>query len=519
MLLYKILILTFLTIVCLIAPVSAETIVYIPADDRPVNVDYVVETARAAGADIVVPPSNLLGSNSQTGKPDELWDWLFNNAGTADSLVVSTDSLLYGNLVASRKHNLPMNVIAQRIDNFAKLKALEPRLTIYAYSTIMRTPKASDGGEEPTYYETYGPKIFRITALRDMAEMRSLSQYEKTELKGLLSEVPPPILADWYARRETNFKALQLLIDYAKRDVFDYFLLGRDDCSPYSQTHMESRHLTKDTADMPMSKYASFPGIDEFGMLLITRAINNYAVRMPIVRVMFAPGAGSHTVPSYEDVPVGRTISDHILAAGGIALNSKQADLILAVNTPEDGITHEADSSFNRGQLRPGPLYLAGEIGREAAAGHRVAVADIAFGNGGDNALMSELGRRELLFKLEAYAGWNTASNTMGYAISQGMLAGDMKDADKRKLLAVRFLDDWAYQANIREEVGKEVLYPLGGSWSKLGNLTPPLITETERRLRSFAGKHFPSYPLNNLKVSFPWNRMFEIKVEMVEGG
>ncbi|WP_094606418.1 hypothetical protein SPSIL_049630 [Sporomusa silvacetica DSM 10669] len=515
---YKYLLLTAVAVFWLAAtPVGAQTIVYIPMDDRPVNLDYVVDTAKAAGVDIVAPPATLLGSRNEPGDPDGLWGWLLDHALIADRVVVSADSLLYGNLVLSRTHNIAVNVIEDRLNNFSKLKALNPAMSIYVYSTIMRTPKSGEGGEEPSYYEVYGPSIFRISALRDQAEIRGLKRHEESELRGLLDEVPQAILTDWYARREKNFIANQRLINYAKNDTLTYLLMGRDDCSPYSQSHMESRHLAAETTELPMNRYTSFPGADELGMLMVTRAINNATVRTPKVRVLFAPGAGRDTVPSYEDVAVGQTINAHIFAAGGIPLNSKLADLTLAVNTPEDGVTHEADSTFNRDQFRAAPVALAADAAREAASGHRLAVADIAFANGADNAFMSELRKRGLLFKLESYSGWNTASNTIGYAIGQGMLASKMASVDKNRLLAVRLLDDWAYQANVRGAVGTEVLFPLGGNWSYLDKLTPRLTVETEQRLRAFAATNFPEYPLNNFKLAFPWNRMFEVKIELYE--
>ena len=510
---YKYLLLMVAAVLWLAVPsVSAQTIAYIPLDDRPVNLDYVVDTAKAAGVDIMVPPAALLGSRGEPGDPDGLWEWLFAHAPMADEMVVSADSLLYGNLVDSRTHNIPLPVIENRLTNFAKLKALKPTMSIYVHSTIMRTPKSGEGDEEPSYYKVYGPSIFRITALRDQAEMRGLSRKEQSELGSLLDKVPQAILSDWYARREKNFIANKHLIEYAKNDTFTYFLMGRDDCAPYSQSHMESRHLAIETTELPLNRYASFPGADEIGMLMVARAVNNAAGRTPTVRVLFAPGAGPNTVPSYEDVAVGQTINAHILAAGGIPLNSQQADLILTVNTPEDGVTRESDSTFNRGQFRAAPVALAADVARELAAGQRLAVADIAFANGADNTFMSELRKHDLLFKLESYSGWNTASNTIGYAIGQGMLASEMAPMNKNRLLAVRFLDDWAYQANIRDAVGREVLYPLDGNWFCLDGVSLRLTAETDQRLRAFAAANFSAYPLNAVKLSFPWNRMFEVK-------
>ncbi len=512
----KYLLFTVIVILCLTATtVSAQTIIYIPIDDRPVNMEYVIETAKAAGVDIVTPPASLIGSHSNQGKPDSLWEWLFEHAKTADNIVLATDTLLYGNLITSRTHNLPAQVIADRLTNFDKLKALNPNMKLYIFSTIMRSPKAVGGWEEPAYYKIYGPNIFRICALRDKAETQELTQDEKSELSALLDKVPQSALADWYDRREKNFSANQRLLAYAQTGTFTYFILGRDDCWPYSQSHMEARHLAAETTKLPTSSFGFFPGTDELGMLLVTRAINKANDHTPTIRVLFAPGTGPETVPSYQDVPVGQTINENIIAAGGKPVDSEQADLILAVNTPGDGITYESDNALNRGQFRAEPVVLVWDIAYEMKAGHKVAVADITFANGADNTLMSELSKRDLLFKLESYSGWNTAGNTIGYAIGQGMLAGKMAPEAKNRLLAVRYLDDWAYQANVRAAVGREVLYPRGGSWFSLGKLSSRMTTETDRRLQSFAAVNFPTYPLKNFKVSFPLDRMFEVKVEL----
>ena len=233
-------------VLCLAAtPAAAQAILYIPADDRPVNLDYVVDTARAAGLDILTPPRPLLGSRSAPGCPEGLWRWLFAEAPAADAVVASADALLYGSLVASRTHDFPAAVLAERLQGFARLKAANPGLRLYVFSTIMRTPQASAGGTEPDYYETYGPSIFRITALRDKAETAGLTRGEDAELKDLLAHVPAGALADWHDRREKNLRANFALISYVRDGTFSYLVQGRDDCSPYSRSHQESRPWTR----------------------------------------------------------------------------------------------------------------------------------------------------------------------------------------------------------------------------------------------------------------------------------
>jgi hypothetical protein len=146
-------------------PGYAQTIMYVPFDNRPVSYEYVIDTVKKGGFDILVPPEGDLAARTRSANPDQLWEWVFAHAKEADGVVVSADTLIYGGLVASRTHEISEEVLLQRTANFKKLKELNPSLRLYVFSTIMRSPHASSGGVEPAYYETYGPAIFRIHAL------------------------------------------------------------------------------------------------------------------------------------------------------------------------------------------------------------------------------------------------------------------------------------------------------------------------------------------------------------------
>ncbi len=93
-------------------------------------------------------------------------------------------------------------------------------------------------------------------------------------------------------------------------------------------------------------------------------------------------------------------------------------------------------------------------------------MADIAFGNGGSNALVKGLFTEEqdqpdpLGYQLSSYAGWNTASNSLGYALGQGLLRPWLTEEDRKDLLTIRYLDDWTYQSQVRQQVRQELVWP-----------------------------------------------------------
>ena len=494
----------------------AAMIGYVPMDDRPVNLEYVEDTARAAGETIATPPVSAIAGRQRPGNVARLWDWVVEQAAVSDAMALSTDSLVFGGLVASRTHFDSETELSSRLEKFRELKQRYPSLRLYVFGTIMRTPKMSAGATEPPYYEKVGPTIFRITALEDKREVAGLAGVETAELTQLTARVPAVNLADWRARRAKNYRINEQLQQLAREGIFEYLLLGRDDASPLSASHQEARHLQKSGAGMDASRYLSIPGADNLGMSLVVQAINDVNFRLPFVKVFYAPGAGGATVASYEDRPLAESIPQHITVAGGVKADwMEHPDLVLAVNSPVDGKTLEANQPGNVTQATPAVRTFAARVRSEVEAGRRVAVGDVAFGNGADNSLLPLLKEQALLDRLAAYSGWNTAGNTLGFAVGQGMLSSYMTDAARKKLLVVRYLDDWAYQANIRGQLYQEVVYPAGNDGQWLNNLKPRVTKAATEKIRRFAATNLWPMTVEDIWVEFPWNRMFELGVHI----
>ncbi len=226
---------------------NSAKILFVPHDNRPISDEQTADVIRKMGWEIEVPPDDILGSRGVLGNPEKVWDWLEDNAKHADIAVLSSDTLLYGSLVGSRKHNYKESEIRERVARFSSFKKSHPKMKLYVWGSIMRTPRSAEasGGEEPSYYASYGSDIFRYTALTDKQETEGLTRREKKEYEFLTRLIPEKAMEDWMARRNKNFAASRAMIGLARSKTFDYFALGRDDNAPYSQTHMESRKLVE----------------------------------------------------------------------------------------------------------------------------------------------------------------------------------------------------------------------------------------------------------------------------------
>lgn len=498
-------------------------ILFIPHDNRPISKAETAEVVEKLGYEVVTPPDAILSNgNNRYGDTTKLWSWTEQNLPGTDALVISTDTMIYGGLVPSRNHNLQPAELALRIAKFKDLRAKNPKLKIYGFGSLMRTPRsgAYAGAEEPAYYRQYGEAIFNTCALLDKKEMQGLNASDEAKLNAYQTSVPADDWKDWLGRRDKNIAVSKNLIDFTKNGVFSYFVIGKDDNAPLSQTHREGRYLAEYAKDIPATKFQLLAGIDEFGMLLLSRAVNDLEQQIPFVYVKYAAGKGAATVPSYSDTKISDTIRSSILVAGGMQVNNPaKADLYLLVNTNNDGRTGEANNVSkvkgqiaNDGSLRKNTKSFVQMVNNAVASGYPVGIADIAFGNGADNALMTQLRDNGLLYKIRAYAGWNTPTNSTGFVIGTGLLANRLDDAACDSLLTRRYLEDWGYQANVRTAVGDSIYKFRDSSvYSNLGRNEAGVLNLINIKIKQFAEKNLPPFSeLINLKAYLPWHRMFE---------
>lgn len=502
-------------------PAAAEKLLFIPLDNRPVSLEYTVDSFRRAGVMVETPPLALLSSDRQNGDPDKLLQWLDDHAAGADGAVVSTDSLIYGGLVLSRTHELPESTLEVRTKALLAFKSKHPGVPLYGFATIMRSPKWSSAPAEPAYYGQYGAKLFQWGVLRDRDRLGLLKKREKKELQQLEAEIPAEIRQDLLNRRWKNLTVLRHLADGLEQGSLDYLLLGRDDSAPYSEAHRDAEVLLEDVDKACSYKLRSFSGADELGMTLLNRALNKARGVTPLVYAYYNEGKGPDTVASYEDSSIRTSYRQHVLAAGGYpARSDKRADLVLGIYTPFTGVTLGADTAANGDTLdEPGRRFLH-RTRDYVLQGVNTSVADVAFGNGGSTALVKGLftsyrdGSDPLGYQLGSYAGWNTASNSLGYALGQGMLRPCLDEPDRKELLTVRYLDDWAYQSKVRQQVRQELVWP--GKWAD-GQMTDKqtkqaeqLVTEKMPRTAGpVLGKTVEQYA-----YQLPWHRTFEVEVK-----
>ena len=490
---------------------------FIPLDNRPVCYSYPVKVMEAAGYKVYTPPEKLLATRTTPADTEKLWKWLESRAEKVDAAVISTDALIYGGLVASRTHSFTMAELESRVKRLQDLQ-IDKDVRFYGFSTLMRTPRESYGNVEPDYYSNVGPAIYRYSQLSDKSDLHEETLLEDFEAGAFERNLAKAHLKDWLDRRYKNMEINHRLAMLTRVGRFDYFAIGKDDNAPLSHTHMEARKISLNNAYLSDESFQILPGVDQLGLLLLTRAANALSGRSPKVYQMYVEGVGPKTIPQYSDLPLGKSVPEQIAAAGGkIVYSQEAADVVLAINTPADGTMYDSTNLSNQYYASPANKRYIVNLGRMLEQGVNISLADVAFSNGGDNGFMNEMSLRGYTDKLSAYNGWNTADNTIGFAIAQGMLAPQIDREDRLRLMRERIIDDWYYQSNGRRIITDELEKNKKAAYKYTLNEMMPHIKKQALDIISRLAVNYDITAGTRFDLVFPWNRLFEVDIIKVQ--
>lgn len=505
--------------------VVMRNIMLIPLDERPCNYNYPLMLARDTDVNLLLPPREILGYKKKPAQIDDLWEWLTESISDCDYLIVSIDMLVYGGIVPSRLHGFTEKECLERLERLKEIKDGNKKLKIMAFNLIMRVPSYNSSEEEPDYYAYYGARIFRYSWLWDVINRGMASDEDKNEFENLQREIPGDVLEDYINRRKVNSSVNLQAVDMVKRGIIDFLIIPLDDCSEYGFSSLEQQKILDEVEKNNLQdKVYIYPGADEVGCTLLARAYNELNNTKPCVYVRYSSTIGPQIIPKYEDRPLNESIKSQVIAAGGIIVdNSSDADIVLMVNSPALGghkmgespeaVYYKDRSYYSMRNLREFVEALKYYIGKNK----RCSIADVAFCNGADQELLNMLLKQNLIDKIYSYAGWNTSGNTLGTVISHSMIKFNCNKSGIDDFYVLRLLEDWGYQAMIRQDISREDLPVLGLSYFDIEEKNEEVAEKAKRRLEDFKSKNLEKvmrgYEIE--RVYFPWNRLFEIGIEL----
>lgn len=464
-------------------------IAFIPIDNRPVCYQLPLQIS---GLDkhnkLFIPDKKLLGDLTKYADIDALLKWL-DELNDVDAVIIALDTIAYGGLIPSRRCSDDYEVIRNRIDRLCKILS-KKKAKIYAFSSIMRISNNNINEEEKDYWSQYGKRIFEYSY--------NLHKMEKNcEGENLLAcncaatRIPENILQDYLNTRKRNYRINTYYVELAKSGIFDTLVFSKDDCSPFGLNVKEAQALTllaKETKNIFVKT-----GADEIPLTLLSRALN--ACKYIKVAPVYTNEDSINKISKYEDISVKESVISQIELSGAMVSDIEHCDMVLLVNNfkNEQGelVMNIEEPLFNGSLTLPDKPYF---------------IADILNANGSDNNFVNALFANKHIKEFFGYAAWNTTGNTLGSALSCALTYFGAKCPDKhafQTLQLTRFLDDWAYQANVRAMIRNNP--------ENLSN------NAVKIKMKEFEEIIFNKFGLKktDAKYSFPWNRFFEIEITL----
>ncbi|HXH61732.1 MAG TPA: DUF4127 family protein, partial [Fimbriimonadaceae bacterium] len=349
-------------------------------------------------------------------------------------------------------------------------------------------------------------------------------------LHNLKARIPKGEIEDYYKVRDRDHQIQEELLRMTEDGVFDYLIFGQDDAQPEGPHIRETEQLQQLVHKLKIDDRVSFAeGIDQHSNVLVCRAMLESAGWSPRVRIVYADDAAKQRVAAYESESIGKSLTQQLIVSGATPVGPDDPfDYSLYVNTPDS----------NTMRLK---IFLD-SLKSEVDQGFPVAVADINLGKSGtgDPALFNVVTEDGRATKLLAYAGWNTAGNTMGTAIPAAnvyLLARKeqvdplVREVALRKFVLHRLVNDFEYHNFVRPEAYKMISQmpnatkaeAHGKDYQKLNQY---VSEDMKKRLldlfsKQLLGTRFyegtQQYEITGLKdvnVYLPWPRAYEVRLE-----
>lgn len=498
-------------------------IILIPLDDRPVSTQLPAMIGRIGGIEVETPPREMLGRFDQPGSPERIFQWLREpgRLARADAVVASLDMVCYGGLIASRSTAPTYQEARSRLYSLWSLRQEAPLTRFYLFGSVMRLAPTA----------TRQAAAWRLLLARhaEFSERlkRAPSPQVRQRLAALESKLPAWEIEKYRMSRERNLRLSLDTMQVLGLRGFDRVAWGQDDASPMGPHLTETETLKRAAISNASSERTDFlQGIDQVPSVLLARAVLDRSGLNISVRPIYADVAARAKVALYESASIHDSFRQQVETAGA-GFGNLPGSIPVFINTPSST-----------------PEQLAGlmkNLGNRLAGGLPAGLADINLGKTGtpDERLMNHILQPSVLPKLDGFAGWNTAANTMGTVVPAVVMAeaarrldpsGLQRQIETKRFLLHRIVSDWEYHrftrplaygmidampSAAREELEPDQLAAVSDLVQRdLSARTKQVFDQVmEGATITTDGGSFEVTGLENLAIRLPWPRAYEVEV------
>ena len=423
-------------------------VILIPLDTRPPCQKMVIDSGKMAGIEVITPPSEIMDYYTLAGDTKELRKWLLENVNQADGVIVSVDQLLHGGLLASREASSKDDDSATLLQFLRQLKQLAPDKEIYAFNILPRiTP--------PPTINSSSKKIIKISRLID--EINTFGNKDDIKLlEDLKQDIDKEDLNVYLDLFKRNTKLNKELINLANEGVITKLIIGQDDGEDFGVPNMEKKALVNylHSNNINSDKVLITRGADEVALSLLASFVQKQTHYKPKVFIEYNDDKAPNTIMPFMAGSVGSTVEEKLIMANSTKVDSpSKAGIILYIYIGTD------TNGKNRQES-------ARKIKKYLQEGKKVALVDLSKHFSAQESLFPILLKEEVpINQLISYAGWNTASNSIGTAFANAIIYKAMRpefnntndilclEFNRLTLLYNRILEDYYYLKDIIDVV------------------------------------------------------------------
>ncbi|MBO6245894.1 MAG: DUF4127 family protein [Anaerovibrio sp.] len=383
-------------------PATTKKVLLVPLDSRPPCGQLVADNGRTVGIEIILPPSETMDFYTLPGDTSKMRKWLYDEIKNCDEAIISIDQLLYGGLIASRNKTIKDEDITALAEYLKKLHGDNPNIKIHAFSILPRM-------NPPDFVEKYQDrkKLMEWSRLVHKYDDNPLSETAE-KIQVLEREIPSEQIKAYTEIYNRNLRLNCLLANLVADGTLEDLSFGQDDGEVYSLPNLKLKefmhYLHKNK--IPGDKLAILHGADEVALSILTNIIsrsNSFKVYVDYSSEKAAIKVMPYMAICNQDTAHERLNFHHDV----IVSTPEEADYILFISATDE-------ETMDRRR------YNAEKLLDYQQRGKPVALVDLSKSFIAQEALLPILLKENFpVNSLIAYAGWNTASNSIGTAVSQ----------------------------------------------------------------------------------------------------
>ena len=487
----------------------AKNILLIPLDSRPPCTDFVEDLASISNYKLILPPKKFLDYFTLPGEIDNLRRWLINEVETEeiDAIILSIDQITSGGLIASREKNLSKEDI-ESLNNFLiDFREKFSNVPIYAFNILPRM-------NPPASIDNFFQRRALMALSRLIGRSHSGLIVDDESLFEVYSEITPDNLNRYLNIFKMNRQLSERLIDLTNKKIIDKIIFGMDDAEKFSIQNVLVDEL-KNYSDRN-DKIIFTHGADEIALTLIAEIVEKDFNYTPKIFIQYNEVETAKKIMPYMSATIDEVVREKIFQLHGEIVNDQNnADFILFVAVDD---TNSVDVIKNLIESQK-----------------KIALVDLSTHFTKSEILLPKLIAAEIpINSLIAYSGWNTASNSIGTALSQAIIfqASNENFIENLRFLNQRFIEDYIYLKDVID--GVNIALKKSGSYdtsfldygTEYEFATFVMRTLMTKKIFDFKNSNAFKQPIkiNNKRIrlknfstemKYFWPRTFEIKLKI----